>query len=237
MQYENFLAFSNKNYRARTPFYKKFFAIVFTLIFIFSVAIIVFYSIFFKIPVVGPSMKPTFNILAPDNEVDEDSIYKDVAVVNRFNRGTNGDIVIVAKDELDSSGQQKYIIKRLIAKEGQTLTLRKNSTTSQYYSFFLDGQKIDESYIANPADMDGDYFLVFVQRNSAQISYSQDENLVQASITIPQGKIFVLGDNRGHSTDSVIDGCYDESAIVGTVAFSYKYNENIFIGIWRAIFG
>ena len=180
-------------------------------------------------------MKPTYNVLAPDSVVDETSIYKDVAVVNRFNRGTNGDIVIVATDELDSSGNQKFIIKRLIAKEGQTLTLRQNAISSLYYSYYLDGEKIDEWYIADSSAMDQEYFMKFTNHKSATLSV--DNGLVQASITIPEGKIFVLGDNRGHSTDSAERGVYDAERIVGAVAFSYKYNENLIIGIWHALFG
>ena len=235
MQYDSSLTLLNKNYRAKTPLFKKIFAFIFTLIFIFCAALVVFYSIFFQIPVVGPSMKPTYNVLAPDSVVDESSIYKDVAVVNRFNRGTNGDIVIVATDELDSSGNQKFIIKRLIAKEGQTLTLRQNAISSLYYSYYLDGEKIDEWYIADSSAMDQEYFVKFTNHNSAEMS--MHDGLVQASITIPEGKIFVLGDNRGHSTDSAERGVYDEERIVGAVAFSYKYNENLIIGIWRALFG
>ena len=68
------------------------------------------------------------------------------------------------------------IVKRIIATEGQTVDI--NFVSGQV---FIDGQEIKESYINELTKRSGD---------------------VTFPLVVPKGKVFVMGDNRMHSTDS-----------------------------------
>jgi signal peptidase I len=102
-----------------------------------------------------------------------------------------GDIVIV-----DSEGLGKFIVKRIIATGGQTLDI--DFTTGEVK---VDGALLEETYI------NADTML--------------DEGGHIYPITIPKDNVFVMGDNRLHSTDSrsSLVGFVDNNDIFGKVVF------------------
>ena len=57
----------------------------------------------------------------------------------------------------------------------------------------------------------------------------------ETTIYIPEGKVFVLGDNRKISNDSSYYGPVDAENILGKIAFSYAYDENIFVYLWKQL--
>ena len=83
-----------------------------------------------------------------------------------------GDIVIITQPNVFD----EPIVKRIIATEGQTVDI--NFVSGQV---FIDGQEIKESYINELTKRSGDVTFPLVG---------------------PKGKVFVMGDNRMHSTDS-----------------------------------
>ncbi|MGL4773459.1 MAG: signal peptidase I [Clostridium sp.] len=83
-----------------------------------------------------------------------------------------------------------FIVKRVIGVAGQTVEIKNNE-------LFVDGVKLEEDYINEIP------------------TYSKN-----MSITIPDGKVFVMGDNRNHSYDSREIGLIDDSDIVGKVIYS-----------------
>jgi signal peptidase I len=88
----------------------------------------------------------------------------------------------------DKFGESKKIIKRVIAVEGQSLEIKGSDV-------YIDGEKIDEPYIKEEMIPTGDIYIE----------------------EIPEGKLFIMGDNRNNSGDSRQIGLVDEDDIYGKV--------------------
>jgi signal peptidase I len=102
-----------------------------------------------------------------------------------------GDIVIV-----DSEGLGKFIVKRVIATGGQTIDI--DFTTG---AVTVDGVRLEENYISSDT--------------------LNDEGGHTYPVTVPADSVFVMGDNRIHSTDS-------RSARVGFVKVDDIYGKVVF---------
>lgn len=102
-----------------------------------------------------------------------------------------GDIIVSSQPNVFN----EPIVKRVIATGGQTVDI--NFLTGEVK---VDGVVLKEDYIAD---------------------LTTNEMDVKFPITVPEGQLFVLGDNRLHSTDSrsTIIGMLDERYIVGKVKF------------------
>ncbi len=101
-----------------------------------------------------------------------------------------GDIVVLAERSFEEGTP---IVKRVIATEGQTVDLDYNSGT-----VYVNGAAIDEPYLGEP------------MREPTWATTSQH-------FQVPEGHIFVLGDNRNNSTDSRSPrvGMVDERCVLG----------------------
>lgn len=105
-----------------------------------------------------------------------------------------GDVVVITKE----SFMEQSIVKRVIAVGGQTVRVDYDAEL-----VYVDGVALDEPYIneimAEPSSL-------FMTNNS---------------LTVPEGSIFVMGDNRNHSTDSrdVRLGTVDERYVLGRALF------------------
>ncbi len=112
-----------------------------------------------------------------------------LVVSDVFYKPKQGDIVIFRKDEYKAEA----LVKRVIATEGQTIEI--DFDRGRVY---VDGELLDEPYIAEPT------------RNQLDFQGPQ---------TVPEGCVFVMGDNRNASSDSrrAEIGMVDERLIVGKV--------------------
>lgn len=103
-----------------------------------------------------------------------------------------GDIVVLHKE---TDVIQETIVKRVIATGGQTVELDYEEN-----AVYVDGVRIQEEYI-NQADLD-----------------IMEEKGDVLSIDVPESCVFVMGDNRNHSTDSRFTyalGVVNEDYIIG----------------------
>ncbi len=159
----------------------------------------------------GQSMQPTIN----QNYV-KNSHY-DIVLYNKFQQAKRGDIVIVNRKEQDT--QHPFVIKRLIAKEGDKLNIEWNET-DQKLVVTLNDKVLDEPYtLKDSTDTTKDH------KNSKNCANNfnkyksswEVEILEDGSIVIPKGCVFVLGDNRGGSVDCSEYGPIKESTLEGVV--------------------
>ncbi len=233
----------NKNYRQKNRGISIANRLIDVILFLFllcMLAYLVFSVIFIKAQVIGISMQPLFNSKLEQSlnpEDYENSIYQDVAFANRFDKGTNGDIVLLEIEELSNSEtSSNVIIKRIIASGGQRVTLRRE--TDGYYYYYVSnninelGEKLNEPYVSkeNRTGMNVNYYNTFCTK--APVLHYTDDGM-GAYIVVPQGQIFVLGDNRPLSKDSHIFGCVKTEQVLGKVSFYYAYNENFITFVWK----
>ena len=96
-----------------------------------------------------------------------------------------GDIVVFERPPDEPPDAIKDLIKRVIALPGETIS-------SENGHVFIDGRPLEEPYL-EPGTL--------------------TENLPPT--VVPEGRIFVMGDNRGDSRDSRYFGPIDEDLVVG----------------------
>lgn len=104
-----------------------------------------------------------------------------------------GDVVVISQP----NGYEKVLIKRVIAVGGQTVEFDKETGKT-----IVDGKVLDEPYV----------------KEDIAYTYSMTK-----SFLVPNGKIFVMGDNRNHSADSrdIAVGMIDEDYVMGKVIYEF----------------
>lgn len=102
-----------------------------------------------------------------------------------------GDVVVLRKE----SFLPTPIVKRVIATGGQVVDIDFLSG-----AVYVDGERLHEDYVND---------LTFMEEGTV------------FPLTVPEGSVFVLGDNRNHSSDSRDDrlGTVDERYIIGRAVF------------------
>lgn len=115
-------------------------------------------------------------------------------VVNRTFCGdfARGDVVIAAKAEFESG---EPIVKRVVATEGETIDIDFDNGV-----VYVDGQALEEPYIRE---------ATYLSEGTA------------FPFTVPEGCVFLMGDNRNGSRDSRAPelGAVDERCLIGRAVF------------------
>lgn len=142
-----------------------------------------------------------FTFVARLSTVDGDSMYptlidgERLIVSDLFYSPENGDIVVLQEKNAFFTSP---LVKRIIAQEGQTIDF-----DYENWGVYVDGEKLTEPYINRELE-------------KAMKNYGSPD-----SVTVPEGHIFVMGDNRNHSTDSrdSLVGFVEYDEIIGKVVF------------------
>lgn len=229
----------------------------FSVFFIFYVAFFVcFVAMFlsFKftyvcVPITGVSMKNTINSSLNDSEIDTKCDWVYIKQKSSYERG---DIIVFDAKYKDEKGQDLSLIKRLIALEGDAVTIAQDKDDGLYYVYrvnvdaLTDGvieeseiEKLDEPYIKDRAEwklyfpsvqmLNGwayqkEFYVTFFNSGNYE-TIECEENQMKFAI-VPDGQFFYLGDNRGHSTDAREEGTDYLSSINGATVIIVKNAAN-----------
>lgn len=152
-------------------------------------------------PVEGSSMYPTLVGHAAggtDPEHGLDKGYDVLLISNLFYTPKRSDIVVIQ----EPSQLSEPIVKRIIALEGDTVRINFNT-----WEVSVNGKVLDEEEYVN-----------FKNYSLSSQGLTVDSNNCWEG-TVPEGCIFVLGDNRLVSKDSRTFGFIDQRYIIGKVIF------------------
>lgn len=167
-------------------------------IFVISIiTVLIIFSLFLRIARVdGGSMNQTL-------QNGESLVISDL-----FYEPKQGDIVVFHLCQ--ENGYNQPIIKRVIATEGQRVVI--DLTAKKTY---IDGVELVEEYTYfNTNGYNMSYF------NTAYLDQSDDGHWKYV-VVVPEGKLFVMGDNRNGSTDSRSKsiGLVDKNTVLGKALF------------------
>jgi len=162
-------------------------------LFAYSFALVLVLMTFFvrHSPVIGSSMFPTLE-------------EKDLLLISNINyTPENGDIIVAQAPGL---GYDEPIVKRVIATGGQTVDI-----DFATWTVYVDGEIVEQYGKA----VDDAYQINYIE-NQAMDAWD-----MTFPLEVPEGYLFVLGDNRNASLDSRRSdvGLVDERMVVGQVFF------------------
>lgn len=163
-------------------------------LFAISLAVVLLLMIFFlrHSPVSGTSMYPTLN-------------NGDILLISRLGyTPERGDVVIV---QATNDDVKRPLVKRIIALGGDTIRINFDT-----WEVTVNGELIDEPYVNKvPGYME-------VYSSNLTLSRVESDALIFEG-TVPEGKLFIMGDNRNNSKDSRSIGFVDERDVVGDVKY------------------
>lgn len=155
-----------------------------------AIALVVRNFVIAPVKVEGTSMVPTYQ--------DGDRIF-----IEKITNPSRFDIIVFNEPPMIGTGE--HFIKRVIGVPGDKISFKNGE-------LYLNGKRKVESYLP-------DGTLTLWNPDPTQKPYIADYTLkdMTGESTVPKGKLFVLGDNRGGSSDSRVFGFIDDSTVNGKV--------------------
>lgn len=180
--------------------------------------------------VYGPSMKPLLNANVTMATDTEDSVF-----VSKIKGYSRGDVVIIDKHEKTASGEEKFVIKRIIAIGGDKVCVK---LVEGEYRIVLIKDKTDQEQV-----LDEEYLynysvnhVLFTKFNDLRTKdgINFDEN---GFLIVGEDEIFYLGDNRLDSTDCSSYGPMPKSYVVGKVDYIIYGDNHAYLQVIKQFFG
>jgi signal peptidase I len=157
------------------------------------------------------SMEPTLHCARPEDGCQ--ARFSDRVLANRFlyhfKDPERGDIVVFRTPEVAQAqcGERGTFVKRIVGLPGERIVVGADGFVT------IDGQRLDETDYLEPDRRGG----------------------ATATVTVPEGRYFMLGDNRRSSCDSRVWGALEEDRIIGEVFAVYWPPERIGLAALAAI--
>ncbi|MBO0421745.1 signal peptidase I [Enterococcus plantarum] len=101
----------------------------------------------------------------------------------------------------------KRIVKRIVGLPGDTIRMENDQ-------LYINDKKYDEPYL-------DEFKNALTDGNPLTTDFTLKNSATAPATVVPEGKYFVLGDNRRKTDDSRYFGFVDKEAIVGVVYFRY----------------
>jgi signal peptidase I len=149
----------------------------------------------YRIP--SPSMEPTLHCARPEDGCQ--ARFSDRVLANRFlyhfKDPQRGDLVVFQAPEVVRArcGEGGTFVKRIVGLPGERIVVGADGFVT------IDGERLDETGYLEPD-----------RRGGAAVT-----------VTVPEGRYFMLGDNRRSSCDSRAWGALEEDRIIGEVFAIY----------------
>jgi len=147
-----------------------------------------------------------FNVISIEGASMEGNLHDgDRMVVWSLNyKPKRGDIVVLK----NSMTNERYWIKRVIALEGETVSIDYDTDT-----IYVNDEKLPEPYMENHCLCD-----YCVGQNGYDM---KDHGYKINELTVPEGCVFVMGDNRNHSSDGREIGPVSVNDILGKATLRF----------------
>ena len=191
---------------------------IFIFFIIISSAFIIFSVVYKSTSVIGESMQPTLN---PKGGYKSDIVY-----VNKFAGFKFGDIIVIKQE----NSANEYIIKRVIGLPSDVINIVFDSSDATY-KLIINDKVICETYIKDyllgtTLGMKETYNNFQQLKDSSSYYYRECLFNTNGELVVPEGEVFVLGDNRQNSLDSSTKGPFKISNVEGRVDFIVPYGES-----------
>lgn len=126
-----------------------------------------------------------------------DQVFAEKVTINLGNMPQAGDIVVFHNP--DATNEHDVLVKRVIATAGQTVDFQDGKVV-------VDGQALDEPYAQ------GSSYPLASQAPGVALSYPY---------TVPEGCVWMMGDNRENSADSRYFGPVSQDELIGIAVVRY----------------